>query len=46
MAQNQDKKPSKFKTFMKNVFIKDFGIKIFSIVFSVLLCLLVMGLKG
>ena len=45
MPENKEKKSGKFGAFMRAVFVNNIGLKIFAIVFSVVICLLVMGLK-
>ncbi len=45
MLDKKEKKSGKFAAFMRAVFVNNIGLKIFAIVFSVAICLLVMGLK-
>lgn len=45
MPENKEKKSGKFGALMRAVFVNNIGLKIFAIVFSVVICLLVMGLK-
>lgn len=45
MTENNEKKGGKFTSFLHAVFVHNIGLKIFAILFSVALCLVVMGLK-
>ena len=43
---NQQTNGSKFKRAMHYIFVKNIGLKIFAVVFSVAVCIVVMGIAG
>lgn len=45
MGNQKNKKGGKFVSFLRAVFVHNIDLKIFAILFSLIVCLLVMGLK-
>ena len=43
MPDKKEKKGGKFKAFLHNVFVKNIDLKLFAVIFSVLVTLLVIG---
>lgn len=46
MSGKKGKKGGKFKAFLRNVFVKNIDLKLFSIIFAVAVTLLVVGFGG